>query len=516
MGMKDAIRELYERREKARQMGGEEQVAMQHARGRLTARERIKKLLDPDSFWEIGLLNRSDIPEMYERTAADGRICGVGTIHGRRVAVVAEDRTILGGSGGRVGGDKTRDMHVMAVKGGYPIISLGDELGGIRLPDHMGSDGMSQAHPRQEVLLTPRQTPRVAAIMGECFGAPSWIASQSDFVVMVKGTAMGAAGPRILKMAIGQEITPQELAGWELRYHETGEGDAMAENDEECLNIIKEYLSYMPQNNTLEPPVLATDDDPYRRIENVGKIVPDELNRGYDMHRLIKTIVDDGKYFPIKDGFGKSLITCLARIAGRVVGIIANNPMFNAGAPDVAACEKVTSFICLCDSFNIPLIFLSDIPGMFPGKEAEKKKLPGKIMVWHEAMAQASVPKISITIRKGYGMGWNCMLSPGEGGDLIVAWPTASISFVDPEIGIELVHGAKINQGKNPEAERERLRKQWAIDSTPWAAVEKNFLQDVIDPRDTRKFLAEALEIIRGERGPVISEHRLQTWPTAF
>jgi acetyl-CoA carboxylase carboxyltransferase component len=162
------------------------------------------------------------------------------------------------------------------------------------------------------------------------------------------------------------------------------------------------------------------------------------------------------------------------------------------------------------------LIFLSDIPGLFPGKEAERKKLPGKIMVWHEARALASVPKISITIRKGYGMGWNCMLSPGEGGDFIVAWPTASISFVDPEIGIELVHGAKLNQMKNAEAERERLRKQWAIDSTPWAAAEKNFLQDVIDPRDTRKFLAEALEIIRGERSPVISEHRLQTWPTVF
>ncbi|MBN1382302.1 MAG: hypothetical protein JXA41_11550 [Deltaproteobacteria bacterium] len=516
MGMQDAINELYERREKARQMGGKKQVDMQHARGRMTARERINYLLDPDSFWEIGLLNRSDLPEMYEKTAADGRICGVGKIHDRRVAVVTEDRTILGGSGGRVGNEKTRDMHVMAVKGGYPIISLGDELGGIRLPDHMGSDGMSQARPRQELLLTPRQTPRIAAIMGECFGAPSWIASQSDFVVMVKGTAMGAAGPRILKMAIGQDITPQELAGWELRFHETGEVDAIAENDEECLNIIREYLTYMPQNNSMEPPALPVIDDPYRRIENVDKLVPDALNRGYDMHRLIKAIVDDGRYFPIKDGFGKSLITCLARIAGRVVGVIANNPMYNAGAPDVSACEKVTSFICLCDSFNIPLIFLSDIPGLFPGQESERQKLPGKIMVWHEARALASVPKISITIRKGYGMGWNCMLSPGEGGDFVVAWPTASISFVDSEIGIEIVHGAKISQAKDAEAEKERLRKEWAISSAPWAAAERNFLQDVIDPRETRKFLAEALDIIRGERGSIISEHKLQTWPTVF
>ena len=266
----------------------------------------------------------------------------------------------------------------------------------------------------------------------------------------------------------------------------------------------------------MEPPALPTEDDPCRRIENVDKIIPDEPNRGYDMHRLIKAIVDDGKYFTIKDGFAKSLITCLARIAGKVVGFVANNPMYNAGAPDVAACEKVTSFICLCDSFNIPLIFLADIPGMFPGQEAERKKLPGKIMVWHEARALATVPRISITIRKGYGMGWNCMLSPGEGGDFIVAWPTASISFVNPEIGIELVHGAKIAQAKDAEVEKECLMKQWAINSTPWAAAEKNFFQDIIDPSDTRKFLAEALDIIRGDRGPMISEHRLQNWPTVF
>ena len=517
MGMEDGIKELYARREKAKQMGGEAQVAKQHALGRLTARERVEELLDTGSFWEVGILNRSDNPETWDKSAADGRVIGIGTIDGRQVAVIAEDRTVLGGSGGVVGSRKSLAMHELATEKGYPIIHLGDEVGGVRLPDAMGSVGMSsRAFLRPQYVLHPRQVPRVATIMGECFGSPSWHAAMSDFVVMIKGTAMGAAGPRIIEEAIGEKITPQELCGWELQAQMTGQVDAVAENDEECLAIVREFLSYMPSHNGEEPPYIPTQDDPHRRIEDVGKIVPDQLNQGYDMHRLVKLIVDDGKYFPVKGEFAKALITCLARIGGRVVGIIANNPMFNAGAPDVPACDKVTSFICLCDSFNIPLIFLTDIPGMFPGKESEKLKLPTKIINWLEAETLATVPKSSVTIRKAYGIGWNCMLQPGETGDFVVAWPTASISFVDPEIGINLVYGNKIAQSEDPEAERERLRQQWAVDSTPWAAAEQHYFDDIIDPRDTRNFLIEALNIVRGRRGNTISQHRLQNWPTGF
>jgi acetyl-CoA carboxylase carboxyltransferase component len=517
MGVEESIKELYERREKARQMGGIEQVAKQHSLGRLTVRERIGKLLDPGSFWEVGLLNRSDNPETYDKSAADGRVAGIGKINGREVAIIAEDRTVLGGSGGVVGARKSLAIHELGTNKGYPIVHLGDEVGGVRLPDAMGSVGMSsRAFLRPQYMLHPRQTPRVATIMGECFGSPSWHAAMSDFVVMVKGTSMGAAGPRIIEEAIGEKITPQELCGWELQARVTGKVDAVAENDEECLDMVKEFLSYMPSHNGEEPPFLPTQDDPQRRLDNVGKIVPDKLNRGYDMNQLIKLIVDDGRYLQIKSEFAKALITCLARLDGRVVGIIANNPMFNAGAPDVPACEKATSFICLCDSFNIPLIFLTDIPGMYPGKDSERQKLPNKIINWLEAETLATVPKISVTLRKAYGIGWNCMLQPCETGDFVVAWPTASISFVDPEIGVKLVYGSKISKAHNPEGERQKLLEEWAVDSTPWKAAEQHYFDDIIDPKDTRKFLIEALKIVRGKRGNTISHHRLQNWPTGF
>jgi len=463
------------------------------------------------------MLNLSERPEMKDRTPADGRVTGIGTIDGRKVAVDADDRTVLGGSDGWVGCFVKRPrLQVLFTKKGYPEVYLGDNLGGLRLPDGMGSAGMSRSPLPPSLMQNPRQTPRVAAIMGECFGEPSWIASLADFVVMVKGTAMGAAGPRILKVAIGEDITPWELGSWELRYKQTGEVDAVAENDEECLKIIKDYLSYMPSHNDEEPPVVPTNDPIDRRIDDINKVVPDELHRGYDMHRVIKRIVDDGKYFELKAEFGKSLITCLARIAGRVVGFIANNPFFDAGAPSVQSCEKAASFICLCDSFNIPLIHLADVPGMFPGSVSEKQKLPEKIINWLEAQTLATVPKLSIIMRKSYGIGYNVMLQPYETADFVVAWPTASVSFVDPEVGVELVYGRRLEQHPDPEAERERLKKEWATDAAPWEAAEMGYFDDIIDPRDTRKWLAETLEVITGYRRNFISEHRLAVWPTGF
>ena len=515
--MEDGIRELNARREKALQMGGADQVAAQHARGRLTARERIDKLIEPGSWREYGMLNLSERPEMRDRTATDGRIVGIGKINGRKVHITADDRTVLGGSDGFVACFRKRPRLVeLFTKKGYPEVVLGDNLGGLRLPDGMGSALMSRSPMLGEFFKAPRQVPRISAIMGECFGEPSWMASLSDFVVMVKGTAMGAAGPRILKEAIGEEISPQELGSWELRYKQTGEVDAVADNDEQALEIVKEYLSYMPSHNGEEPPIVPTDDPLDRQIEDVNRVVPDDMQRGYDMHRLIKRIVDDGKYFETKAEFGKSLITCLARIGGRVVGFIANNPFFDAGAPSVQSCEKACHFICLCDSFNIPLIHLADVPGMFPGSVSEKQKLPGKIIDWLEAQYTATVPKLSIIIRKSYGIGYNVMLQPCMSADFVVAWPTASISFVDPTIGVELVYGRRLDQSPNREQEKQRLIEEWSTDAAPWGAAEQGYFDDVIDPRDTRRWLADTLDVIAGYRNNFIGEHKLAVWPTTF
>ncbi|HPQ43769.1 MAG TPA: carboxyl transferase domain-containing protein [Syntrophales bacterium] len=518
MDRKKALSELYMRRERVERMGGEEEIKAQHERGRLTARERVDKLLDKGSFWEVGMQNHSDVPGMEEASPADGKVCGIGTIDGRRVAVDADDRTTLGGSTGRIGIQKFARLHRMATEKGYPIIGLGDCSGGIRLPDRMGSAGLAEGTcrwrgPADYWFQLPRQTPRIEAIMGECFGMPSWHAARADFVAMVKGSAMGAAGPRIVEKAIGQRITPQQLCGWELHAHVTGQVDAFAENDEECLAIIREFLSYMPSHNGEEPPFLPTQDSPDRRLKDAEKIVPLQLTRSYDMHRLIKVIVDDGNYFPLKAQFGKALITCLARIAGKVVGIIANNPMHNAGAPDVPSIDKAISFICLCDSFNIPLIFLADIPGMYPGMESERQKIPTKIVVMIEAQELATVPKIHILVRKAYGIGWRCMCGGQQ--DIIAAWPTASISFVDPEIGIEVVHGRRLAEDQNSEAERKRLLEEWSVESSPWGGAGITPLE-IIDPADTRKFIATSLDILRGNRSGGIGEHKLANWPTGF
>ena len=518
MAMEDAIQELYRRRQTAEQMGGEERVKRQHNRGRLTARERVEKLLDPGSFWEMGLLNTSNVPGKEHESAADGRICGMGLINGRRVAVEAQDNTILGGSGGRVGNRKVEQLVRMADERGYPLIRLMDGVGGVRLPEQMGSRGMvgdkniGGGTPDSQFRVT-RQTPRITAVLGECFGEPSWNAAQSDFVVMVKGTAMGAAGPRILKEAIGEEITPQQLCGWEIHANETGQIGAFAENDEEALDIVKKYLSYMPSHNGEEPPYCATEDEPHRRLARVEKIIPDRLNQGYDMYRFIKLLVDNGEYFPLKGEWGKAIVTCLARIGGRVVGIIANNPMYNAGAPDVAATEKEVHFLCLCDSFNIPIIFLADVPGMFPGTDAERQKLPTKIMVLMQAIGQVTVPKIGVLIRKAYGIGWRCMGVSQD--DMYAAWPIASISFLDPATGIELVHGRRIAKASDPEAEKEQFLEEWSIDSAPWGAAMVSPLE-IIDPGDTRKWIFDALDILRGNRGNAIGRHQLANWPTGF
>lgn len=520
MTMEEGIKELDARREKAKAMGGAERIAKQHARGRLTARERVEKLLDPESFLELGSLAHANIRELEKLTPADGRICGTGAVNGRKVAVIAQDRTVLGGSGGTVGHRKSDTQRKLALDGGYPIIDLADESGGVRIQDVMGSrewlgEWLAYTLEHKEYNLT-RRIPRISAIMGECFGEPSWNAARADFVVMIKGTAMGAAGPKMLGRSIGQTITAQELAGWELQARGTGQADAVAENEEECLAIVKEFLTYMPSNCNEEPPYHPPRDDPSRRLDNVEKIVPMQLNRAYDMYRLIRMIVDDGKYFPIKKDYAPSLVTCLARIGGRVVGIYGNNPMYNAGAPDVPASEKAVSFLCLCDSFNIPLISLMDIPGMFPGKEAEKLKLPTKIMVWLQAQDLVTVPRIHIIVRKYYAMGVMCMQGTLKRTDIIAAWPTARLSFVDPEIGLELAMESRIKDAKDPEAERQRVREEWNAASAPWGAAGVYGLHDVIDPRDTRKFIFRALDMLRGNREKVISEHKLQDWPTGF
>jgi len=514
MGIRDDIEELQRRKEKTLKMGGEQKIELQHSRGQLTARERIDQLLDPDSFFEVGALAHSDVPGMEERTPADGKIDGYGTIDNRPVAVCANDVTVLAGAGGRVGHKKAAEILAKAMEKGFPYINLG-EAGGARIPDIQGSDGMSSMTIGIKSGRRFRKIPMVATLAGDCFGDPSWMAALADFVVQIKGSCFAVSGPRVLEIATNEKVSNEELGGWKLHANVTGQIDQAAEDEADCFRIVKEFLSYMPSNANELPPVIEGDPGAASRQERLLDLIPERSNQSYDMTLVLKTLVDNETIFQLKPDYDPSVITCLARIDGQTVGIIANQPSRFAGAMGPDGCDKCTSFICLCDSFNIPLLFLHDIPGFFVGKEAERKKMPGKIINFIQALSSVTVPKVSIVIRKSYGMA-NCnMCGANMGADFLYAWPGADISFMGPEVATNVVFGAKIMAAENPEEMRAKAIEELKLGSAPWRAVGLGLIDDVINPLATRDIIIKSLVVARG-RNSGMSERLLASWPTTF
>ncbi|WP_067726156.1 acyl-CoA carboxylase subunit beta [Oceanobacillus damuensis] len=512
--MEKDIQELLKRKEMAKFGGGKNKIKHLHELGFYTARERIDKLVDQGSFLELGLLAHSDEEGQEHKSAGDGIVTGLGKVNGRPIVVQAADKTVFAGTEGRVYFRKTKALHDYAVKRGIPLINL-MEGGGLRMPDGMGSDGISQVLFPQELLLHCRQVPMITSILGDSFGGPTWTAVSSDFVTQVKGTTMAVAGPRMLEVATGEKVSNEELGGWNIHAEYTGQADEFSESEEDSIEKIKRFLEYMPQHAGEEPNYKETNDDPYRRLDKVVNIVPTRRKRAYDMKRVIELIVDDGDFFEMKPTYGKALITVLSRINGRVVGIVANQPMHFAGAAGAKECEKATDFICLCDSYNIPLIFFHDIPGFRVSSDAEKLKMPTKIMMWNQALAQSTVPKISVVIRKSIGAAYGNMCGPTMGADFVVAWPIAEINFTGPEVGINVVYGRELENTENIKEERSELLKSWGFDSSPYKAAGKYLIDDVIDPRDTRKFLSQTLEYACAKNGSM-SEKNLANWPTGF
>ncbi len=512
--MEKLISELHEKKEKARQMGGEEKVQRQHQLGRYTARERIEKLVDEGTFFELGMLNHSDYPGAEHKSPADGLISGIGKVNGRPVVVQATDKTVFAGAEGQVFLEKYRKGKEYAINRGLPLIEFA-EGGGLRMPDGMGSDGISASLPTKEGLQQGRKVPFITAVVGDSFGGPTWSAVSSDFTIQVKGTCLAVGGPRMLEIATGEQISAEELGGWKLHSEVTGQVDAVVEDEDECIEKIKEFLAYMPLNATEEPPRKETNDDPKRKLEEALKVVPTKRNRAYDMKKLIRLVVDDGNFFELKPTFGRALITGLAHLDGRVVGILASQPMRNAGALGPDECDKAIDFICLCDSYHIPMIFLNDMPGFLIGSRGEERRIPTKIMVWNQALAYSSVPKVTMIVRKSIGMAHANMCGPGMGGDFVFAWPTAEINFTDPMVGINVVYGNALKDAENPEEERDKLLTTWTQDSSPYKAASKHLIDDVIDPRDTRKYLCAALEYACTQNGAK-SERQLANWPTGF
>jgi acetyl-CoA carboxylase carboxyltransferase component len=511
------INELAERTKKALAMGGPDKIERQHGKGLLTVRERIEKLVDPGTFDELGLLLHSDLADAADKTPADGKVCGFGKIDGRTVMVAGDDVTVKAGAGGRMGVAKTHKWDAIAGQKGYPLVHLG-EAGGARLPDIMGSAGMMSMTYPIEGEARDRRVPMIATIMGECYGGPSWIAAISDIVIQVKEKGiMAVAAPRILEVATSEISTPEELGGWQLHARKTGQVDLFAEDEEDCLRLVRRSLSYFPNNCEEFPPVAPCDILPGFRTEFIYDAVPSNPRRGYDMHNAIKIIFDPNTMLELKPYYDGSLITCLARLDGHVVGVFANNPMVNAGAMGPGACEKATSFICLCDSFNIPLVFLNDTPGFLVGKAAEEQKMPLKIMQWIQALQKSTVPRVSVMVRKSYGMAHCNMSGGGMGSFMLLAWPTAEVSFMAPDVAVNVVFGGKMKDMEMTDELRRQFHDELVRGSEPWEAAGLGFIDKIIDPADTRKELIKALNYARGPKGDQGKSRRLLAgWPRMF
>lgn len=511
MPFDELLQQLRERTARALAMGGPEKLAKRKAEGNLNARERIDYLIDDGSFIESGMFAVGIRPEVRHKTPADGKIAGFARIAGREIALVSNDFTVLGASSSVINMKKIKHVKQVATKRGLPLVLLG-ESSGARMPDRMGSAGRAIIAQDPTEYQRLRETPWVSALLGACYGSSTWYSAMSDFVVMRKGAIMAIASPGVTSIAINKPIGSEELGGWKLLTGISGLVDLAVDTDEQALDAIKRFLAYLPSHCNEPPPVHPV---PAGSDEACGKmleIVPESRNKVYDVRKVITAIADIDSTFELKERYGKSITTVLARLDGKSVGFIANNPMFKGGALDADACQKITSFMVLCDSFNVPLVYLVDVPGFLIGVEGELRGMPGKVINWMNAMSQVTVPKVTVIMRKSYGQAYINMAG-GKNADEVALWPTADLGFMDPAVSVNVLHGIK--QEDDPERFKE-LVAEVQRDTSAWALAELYEAQTVIDPRETRNYLIRTLEVHRMRLKNGVGEHRLRNWPTSY
>ena len=511
MPHEELIEEFKRRDADALAMGGPEKLAKRKAEGVLNARERIDYLLDEGSFIESGRYARSNRPEVKHKTPADGKVAGFGRVNGREVALVSNDFTVLGASSAVINMKKIKHVKQIAAKRGMPLVLLG-ESSGARMPDRMGAAGRAIIAQDPTEYQRLRESPWCSALLGQCYGSSTWYSAMSDFVVMRKGAVMAIASPNVTSVAINRPISAEELGGWRLLTGTSGLADMAVDTDEQAIDAIKRFLSYLPSHNMEAPrecPVPPGSDEP---CSHMLEIVPESRNKVYDVRKVIEAIADKGSTFELKERFGRSLTTTLARLDGKSVGFIANNPMFKGGALDADACQKVTSFMVLCDSFNVPLVYLVDVPGFLIGVEGEIRGMPGKVINWMNAMTLVTVPKITVIMRKSYGQAFINMAG-GRNADEVAVWPTADLGFMDPAVSVNVLYGVRYQD--DPER-FEQLKAEVERDTSAWGLAELFEAQTVIDPRETRDYLIRTLQVHRLRMKKDVGEHLLRNWPTSY
>jgi acetyl-CoA carboxylase carboxyltransferase component len=502
-GLKPIVNDLHDRREKVKLGGGREKIAQQHERGKLTARERIDLLVDPGSFVELGIHGRPHFSQraMEGREApADGVVTGWGKVDGRPCAIASYDFTVMAGSMGMTGELKVARLRDLALSKRMPFIWLLDSAGA-RIQEAVGSLFAGSGHLFREEVTMSGCVPLVAALMGPCAAGTAYIPGLADFVPMVSGQgSMALAGPYLVKAVTGEDVTQEELGGARIHCRKSGVGDLEVADDRECIESVKRYLSYFPSNCEQRPPARACSDPVDRLDEELLDIVPESPRHPYDMYDVIERIVDDGEYFDIKPKWAKTIITCFARFGGRPVGIVANQPKQLAGILENDSADKAARFINLCDAFNIPLVFLQDVPGFMVGTKVEQEGIirHGAKMLY--AVSRATVPKVTVVIRKAYGAGYYVMCGKAYEPDLVVAWPSAEISVMGAEGAVNIIFRKQIEAADDPEKAREELVNNFKEIIDPYIAAGNAMIDDIIDPRETRPTIARALEMAETKR----------------
>ena len=502
MNKQTKLQKLYDLKAKSRLGGGEERIKAQHSKGRLTARERIELLVDKGSFREMDSFvqhRTHDFGLDKQKFISDSVITGWGTIEGRLVYVFSQDFTVFGGSLGEVHAEKICKIMDMAMKSGAPVIGLNDS-GGARIQEGVVAlAGYADIFLRNT--MASGVVPQISAIMGPCAGGAVYSPALTDFIFMTRNTSyMFVTGPDVVKAVTHEEVTQEELGGASVHSEKSGVCHVAADSEADTLFLIRKMLGYLPQNNMEDPPFLVTD-DPLRMDETLDGIIPDDANKPYDIKDVIRPIMDGGQFFEIHENYAQNIVVGFARLGGHSVGIVANQPAVLAGVLDIDASEKGARFVRFCDSFNIPIITFEDVPGFLPGTNQEHHGIIRSGAKLLYAYCEATVPKLTVVTRKAYGGAYCVMSSKHIRSDINLAWPSAEIAVMGPDGAVNIIFRKELEKAKDPVARKAELvadyREKFA---SPYVAAERGYIDDVIEPKETRPRLINALEMLSNKR----------------
>jgi len=506
MSIEKKIAELQTKREEAHLGGGEKRIATQHSKGKLTARERIQTLVDPDSFEEFDMFvthRCHDFGMEKNKSFGDGVVTGWATINKRLVYIYSQDFTVMGGSLSKTHAEKICKIMEMAMKMGAPIIGLNDS-GGARVQE--GVDALAgYADIFLRNVMASGVVPQISAIMGPCAGGAVYSPAITDFVIMNKQTSyMFVTGPKVVKTVLNEDVTTEALGGAVVHAAKSGVAQFITENEEETLLLIRKLLTYLPSNNLEDPPYKPPTDTIDRNCEELNSIIPDNPNKPYDILDVIRCLADDGEFLEVARNFAQNVVTCFVRMNGYPIGIVANQPKILAGVLDINASVKAARFVRFCDAFNIPLLVLEDVPGFLPGSNQEHNGIIRHGAKLLYAFAEATVPKITIILRKAYGGAYCVMNSRHMKADVVYAWPSAEIAVMGPKGAVEIVFRKDAKNAENPaeflKEKEEEYRNKFA---NPYRAAEKGYIDDIIEPKATRFRIIRAFEMLDSKKDTI-------------